>query len=505
MTTSSGAAPHIELRGVAKNYGGVRAVREASFAIRRGSVHALVGENGAGKSTISKMIAGVVTPSSGEVLLDGAPVHFSSPRQALAAGIAIIDQELAMVPARSVVDNVFLGAESRRGGVLLRREQRERFDELLARTGFDLDGDAAVGSLRVADQQKVEILRAIARDAELIIMDEPTSPLTQVEADQLYEIIWSLRDSGTTIIYISHFLEEVLKLSDTVTVMRDGQHVSTGPSAEETEASLVRAMLGRSLELNFPERRACDPTASPVLEVRDLCAAGRFTDVSLDLRPGEIVGLAGLIGSGRSEVLRAVFGADRVDSGQVLIDGEPLRRPSPRASIAKGLVMLPESRKDDGLVMVRSVAENAVMAHLRDVSAAGVIRSERQRTAVAKLLKDFDVRTAGQDTPVGSLSGGNQQKVLFAKCLMGGPRVLLIDEPTRGVDVGAKRAIYELITGLAADGMAILVVSSELEEVLGLAHRVLVMHRGRLVADLPAEKADQETVLSAAFGTAPAA
>ena len=502
MTTEHTAVPHIELRGVAKNYGGVQAVREASFAIRRGSVHALVGENGAGKSTISKMIAGAVAPSRGELLLDGAPVHFSSPRQALAAGIAIIDQELAMVPARSVVDNVFLGSELRRGGVLRRREQRERFDELLARTGFDLDGSAVVGSLRVADQQKVEILRAIARDAEFIIMDEPTAPLTQVEADQLYEIIWSLRDAGTTILYISHFLEEVLKLSDTVTVMRDGQHVSTGPSAEETESSLVRAMLGRSLELNFPERRPCDGSVAPVLEVRDLSAAGRFADVSFDLRPGEIVGMAGLIGSGRSEVLRAVFGADRVDSGDVLLDGEPLRRPSPRRSIAKGLVMLPESRKDDGLVMVRSVAENAVMAHLQDVSAAGVIRSERQRTAVTKLLKDFDVRTASPSTPVGSLSGGNQQKVLFAKCLMGGPRVLLVDEPTRGVDVGAKRAIYDLLTGLAADGMAILVVSSELEEVLGLAHRVLVMHRGRLVANLPASEADEETVLSAAFGTA---
>ncbi len=496
---------HVELRDVSKHYGGVQAVRDVSLRIARGSIHAIVGENGAGKSTVSKMIAGVIAPSAGELLVDGEPVQFHSPRQALASGIAMIDQELAMVPARSVMDNIFLGAESRRGALLNLRAQRKRFRELIERTGFDLDGDAPVGSLRVAEQQKVEILRAIAREADLIIMDEPTAPLTQVESDQLYEIIRGLRDGGTTILYISHFLDEVLQISDTVTVMRDGQHVSTRPSAEETEASLVRAMLGRSLELTFPERRPCDPAADPVLEVRGLSAAGRFQDVSFDLRPGEIVGMAGLIGSGRTEVVRAVFGADPVDHGEILLDGRRVRFHSPRKAIANGLVMLPESRKDDGLVMVRSVAENTVMAHLGDVSSSGLLRGDRQRQAVDRLLADLDVRTSSPDAPVSSLSGGNQQKVLFAKCLMGSPRVLLIDEPTRGVDVGAKRAIYDLIVSLAAEGMALLVVSSELEEVLGLAHRVLVMRRGRLVAEMPADAADEETVLAAAFGTAVAA
>jgi rhamnose transport system ATP-binding protein len=492
---------HVELRGVSKNYGGVQAVRDVSLSIARGSIHAIVGENGAGKSTVSKMIAGVIAPSEGEILVDGQPVAFASPRQALGAGIAMMDQELAMVPARSVVDNVFLGVERRRGGFVDNRAQTARFDELLERTGFDLPRDTPVGALRVADQQKVEILRAIAREARFIIMDEPTAPLTQVESDQLYEIIRALRDRGTTILYISHFLDEVLQVSDTVTVMRDGLHVSTRPSAQETEASLVQGMLGRSLELTFPDRRPCDPAAAPVLEVRDLCADGRFQDVSFALRPGEIVGLAGLIGSGRSEVLRAVFGADRVDTGEILIDGEPVRRHSPRTSIAKGLVLLPESRKDDGLVMVRSVAENAVMSHLDDVSSGGWVQPGRERAAVGRLMTDLDVRTSGQDAPIWSLSGGNQQKVLFAKCLMGGPRIMLIDEPTRGVDVGAKRAIYDLIVSLAAEGMALLVVSSELEEVLGLAHRVLVMRRGRLVAEMPAERATEESVLAAAFGT----
>jgi len=505
MSGEAAAQPHIELRGVSKNYGGVQAVRDVSLEIARGSVHAIVGENGAGKSTVSKIIAGVIPPSLGELRVAGQPADFASPRQALAAGIAMIDQELAMVPARSVIDNIFLGAESRRLGRLDTRAQRRRFEELIEQTGFNLDGDQHVRSLSVADQQKVEILRAIARDAELIIMDEPTAPLTQVEADQLYEIISDLRKGGTTILYISHFLDEVLQISDTVTVMRDGLHVSTKPAAEETEASLVRGMLGRSLELAFPQRRACDPASAPVLEVRGLTAAGRFADVSFDLRPGEIVGMAGLIGSGRTEVLRAVFGADPVDSGEILLGGTQLRARSPRALIDRGLVMLPENRKDDGLVMCRSVAENTVMAHLDDVSTNGLVRRDRQRKAVGKLMKDLDVRTSSPDAPMSSLSGGNQQKVLFAKCLMGNPRVLLVDEPTRGVDVGAKRAIYDLITSLAEEGMAVLVVSSELEEVLGLAHRVLVMRRGRLVANLDAADADEETVLSHAFGTAAAA
>jgi simple sugar transport system ATP-binding protein/ribose transport system ATP-binding protein len=501
MNDKAAKGTHVELSGLSKTYGGVQAAHDVSLQIMRGSVHAIVGENGAGKSTVSKIIAGVVQPTAGEILVKGELVNFHSPRQALAAGIAMIDQELALVPGRSVIDNVFLGVEPRRSGMVNVRDQRARFQKLIERTGFDLRGDAPVGSLRVADQQKVEILRAIAREAEFIIMDEPTAPLTSVEAEQLYQIIWGLRDQGTTILYISHFLSEVLKIADTVTVMRDGQLVSTRPSAEETEASLVRGMLGRTLELSFPEQRPCDPTGAPVLQVRNLSAAGRFADVSLDLRPGEIVGVAGLIGSGRTELLRAIFGADSVDSGEIVFGGETIKGNSPRKSIAKGLVMLTESRKDDGVVMMRSVAENLVMAHLEDVSTAGLLRRDRQRVAVDKLLSDLDVRASSPDAPVSSLSGGNQQKVLFAKCIMGNPRVLMIDEPTRGVDVGAKRAIYDLIIRLAADGMALLVVSSELEEVLGLAHRILVMRRGRVVAQMNADQADEESILAAAFGT----
>jgi ABC-type sugar transport system ATPase subunit len=497
-------SPHIELRGLSKSFGPVEAVRSVDLTIARGSVHSLVGENGAGKSVLGKMIAGVLAPTAGQILVDGQEVGFGSPRDALARGIAMVDQELALVPRRSVMDNVFLGIEAPRGWLPSVREQRTRWDALVSRTGFDVPPDALVASLSVADQQKVELLRALARNAELIVMDEPTDPLTQDEAERLYEVIDELRRQGTTILFVSHFLEEVLRISDTVTVMRDGEHISTRPAAEESAGSLVRAMLGRPLELAFPDRRQPDGGSEPILEVRGLSAAGRFEDASFSLRPGEIVGMAGLVGSGRTELLRAVFGADPVDAGEVLVDGVPSRVGSPRQAIRQGLVMLPESRKEHGLVMPRSVAENIVMPRLDEVSSRGLVDRARQREVVGKMMSDLDVRANSQDTRVVNLSGGNQQKVLFGKCLMSQPRIFLIDEPTRGVDVAAKRAIYELIVSLADRGMAVLMVSSELEEVLGLAHRVLVMCRGRLVADIPHAEATEEKVLAAAFGTAAA-
>jgi ABC-type sugar transport system ATPase subunit len=501
-TARMAMAPHVELRSISKDYGGVHAVRDVSLRIDRGEVHGFVGENGAGKSTLSKIVAGAVAPSTGQMLVDGEPVRLRSPRHALAHGIAMIDQELALVPARSVLDNVFLGAEHRRLGRVDRRSQLRRYRSLLERTGFDLDPERLVGTLRVADQQKVEVLRALARDAELIIMDEPTAPLTQVEADQVYEVIRTLTERGVTVVYISHFLEEVIQVCDTITVMRDGRRVSTRPAREHTEASLVTEMLGRSLELTFPDRPRAPEAAAPALEVRGLSAAGRLADISFRIAPGEIVGMAGLIGSGRTEVLRTIVGVDPLDAGEVLVGGAPIPRPSPRAAIEAGLVLLPESRKDDGLVMTRSVAENTVLARLDVVSTAGCLRADRQRALVGRMIDELSIRTPSQSTAVSALSGGNQQKVLFARCLACEPRVLLVDEPTRGVDVGAKKAIYELIAGLAADGMAVLVVSSELEEVLGLAHRVLVMRRGRIAAEFAGDEARQDLVLAAAFGTA---
>lgn len=501
MTDRNRRQAHVELVDVSKSFGGVQAVRNLSLTIERGAIHALVGENGAGKSTAAKIIAGALTPSSGQLRVAGEAVLLHSPRQALGHGIAMIDQELALVGARSVIDNVFLGDEARARGLLKPREQSARFAALIERTGFELDPEAIVGRLRVAEQQKVEILRALAREAELIVMDEPTARLTMVESRQLYAIVNALRDQSTTIVYISHFLDEVLALADTVTVMRDGLHVRTSPASEETSDSLVGAMLGRELELAFPKQPAGGVAGEPVLEVRNLSGAAGFADVDFTLRAGEIVGMAGLIGSGRSEFARALFGADRITAGEILLDGEPVKIRSPRAAVRRGLAMLTESRKDDGLVMGRSISENTVLPHLDEVSAWGILQPKRERARVAQMIEQLDIRTSGPNLAVSSLSGGNQQKVMFAKWLMRTPRVLIVDEPTRGVDVGAKQAIYELITGLAESGMAILLISSELEEVLGLAHRILVMRRGRIVTTLDRADATEEIVLAHAFGT----
>jgi len=494
----------VEFRGISKHYGGARALDDVSVTVEAGEIHALVGENGAGKSTLGKIVAGAVSPDAGEIVVDGRTVSFRSPRDAVRHGIALIHQELALAPAMSVLDNIFLGAEPGRGGLLDRGDQRARFRELAARIGFEAPPSARVESLRVADQQKVEILRALVRDARLIVMDEPTAALTRVEADRLLQIVRELRRDGVTVIYVSHVLADVLALCDTVTVLKDGRHVETAPASERTVESLVTAMLGRSLELVFPEREPPPADARVVLSVRGLSRPPAFEDVSFDLRAGEIVGLAGLVGSGRTEIVRAIFGADPA-SGAVEVEGRPLRRRAPARGIRRGLALLPESRKEQGLVMMRPVTENVTIAHLGEVVDAGVIRTRRERRVVAAVLKAVDARAASYSMPVAALSGGNQQKTAIAKWLVRTPRVLLADEPTRGIDVGAKLGIYELIKELAAKGLGVLLVSSELEEVLGLAHRVLVVRAGRIVADLAGDAANEESVMRAAFGSGAAA
>ncbi|MFT3865159.1 MAG: sugar ABC transporter ATP-binding protein [Solirubrobacterales bacterium] len=501
MSEQSPGSIHVALRDVSKNFGGVQAVRDVTMSVKRGDIHALVGENGAGKSTLGKIIAGVHAPSAGEMTVDGRPVHYRVPRQALGDGIAMIEQELALLPRSSVLDNVILGTEDGRGGIVERRRSRRRFEQLVEESGFDLDPNAKVGELRIADQQKVEIMRALARDARLIIMDEPTAPLTPVEAERLYEVMRNLKAKGTTVVFVSHFLSEVLALADTVTVMRDGRHVRTVPAAEETESSLVEAMLGRPLDTAYPGLPDCPAEAPARLIVEGLTAKGRFEDVSFSLRGGEVLGVAGLIGSGRSEVARAIFGADPYDDGRILVDGEEASFRSPTGAIAAGVALLPEDRKGEGLLMRRSIAENMTLPHLDEVSTAGLLRTDRERKRVKLLAEQLNVRSAGIGAEVDTLSGGNQQKVLFGKWLLDRPRVLIVDEPTRGVDVGAKRAIYELIVELAEEGTAILVISSDLEEVLGISHRVMVMRRGQMVAEFARDDIDRSRVLASAFGT----
>jgi ABC-type sugar transport system ATPase subunit len=497
----SSTTPHVELVDVGKRFSGVQALQGITLSIDRGTVHGLVGENGAGKSTLGRIIAGAHAPDAGTMSVDGKEVRYHAPRDALADGVTMIAQELTLVPQRSVLENVFLGNEASRFGVVVRQPMRERYDELCERAGFDLPADDLVATLRIADQQKVEILRALARDAKLVVMDEPTAALTADESGRLLEIVRGLRTAGTTIVFVSHFLPEVLSIADTVTVLRDGRLIHTKPAESETPASVVTAMLGRPMEMTFPDKVYPPDDAPTVLEVQGLTRSPVFEDISFEVRAGEILGLAGLIGSGRTEVARAIFGADSFDSGEVSLNGEVLKIRSPRGAIRAGIAMLPESRKDQGLHMRSPIIQNVSLAHLDEVSRTSVVLPGKERRRVEELAKRVDVRASRLTAWVSTLSGGNQQKVLFAKWLFQAPLALLADEPTRGVDVGAKRAIYELIQTLAAEGLAVLLISSELEEVLGLAHRIVVIRSGRLVAEFDGRTATENDVLHAAFAT----
>jgi simple sugar transport system ATP-binding protein/ribose transport system ATP-binding protein len=492
----------IQVEGLSKRFGGVRALDDVDLAVRQGSVHALVGENGAGKSTLGKVIAGVHHPDAGTISVEGRPVHYRSPHDALKDGITMIAQELALLPHRTVSENVFLGIEHSRLGVVDRGSLRRRYRALVAEVGFAVPGEVPAGSLTVADQQKVEILRAVAREARVIVMDEPTAALGREETERLLELVRLLVTRGTTIVFVSHFLDEALAISDEVTVLRDGRVVKSAAAAAETPETLITAMLGRSLDMTFPEKRYPSADASVVLSVKGLRRVGSAAEVSFDVRAGEIVGMAGLIGSGRSELARAVFGADARDAGSIELDGKQLRIRSPRSAIRAGIAMLPESRKEQGLQMNRSVVENVTLPHLRTVSRAGVMAPLKERRAVTEMTTRVDVRTSRLSAPLRTLSGGNQQKALFARWLLRTPRIVIADEPTRGVDVGAKLAIYELLVSLAAEGMAVLVISSELEEILGLAHRILVVRGGEITTEFDGRTATEDAVMAAAFGAA---
>ena len=500
---------HVELTDVSKRFGSTQAADGVSLAVRRGTIHALVGENGAGKSTVGKIVAGLYASDSGSVAVNDRVVRFRSPWHALDAGITAIAQELALVPDRTVADNVFLGVESVRWGCVRPRESHRRFRTLADRTGIHVDPTARVGDLSVADQQRVEILRAVARRTELVVMDEPSARLSVTERSQLHRLVRSLRDQGITVLFISHFLDEVLALADEVTIMRDGRVVRTTVPAAETADSLVEAMIGRELDATFPPKPAWpDRTATPALSVRGLrCAgsasAGPPTGLDLDVAAGEIVGIAGLVGSGRTEFLRAVYGADPAAGGGVMVGSQPLRGSRPDQAIRVGVGLIPESRKDSGLLMERSVRENVSLPHLDRVARAGIVSRIAERRLVRAANTDAGVRDGGMETAMRLLSGGNQQKCLFARWLVPGLRVLIADEPTRGVDVGSKRAIYDLIASAATEGLAVLVVSSELEELVGLCHRILVMRDSRFVAEFTHPELDETELLRHAFGEAP--
>jgi rhamnose transport system ATP-binding protein len=494
----------LELRveGLSKSFGETRAVRDVSLGVLPGSVHALVGENGAGKSTLGRIIAGVIQPDEGTVVIDGEPVHLRSPRDALDRGIATIAQELALVPSLTAAENVLLGAEPRRLGFVRRRALVDEYARLAAAAGFDVPTDRPVAALSVAQQQEVEILRALSRDARLIVLDEPSARLSAAEAAKLRAIIRALADSGRSVLLISHFLEEVLAVADAVTVLRDGQVVRNAAASDETEASLIESMLGRELGAQFPERRPPPADAPVVLRATDLRGPG-FSSVSLEVRAGEIVGLAGLVGAGRTEFGRVVAGAERAVGGTLEITGQARTFGTPREARRRGVLMIPESRREQGLFHRRPARENVSVSTVDELSLGGFVDLRRERRVTDDVLTRATVNAPG-DTPVAALSGGNQQKLLFARALLARPLLLVADEPTRGVDVGAKRAIYDLIVALAAEGMGILLISSEIEEVLALSHRVVVMRAGRVTAQLSGDDITEEQILRAAFEASPA-
>jgi ABC-type sugar transport system ATPase subunit len=441
----------------------------------------------------------VIRPDDGELFVDDRPVRYASPREARVDGIATIAQELSPIPHLSVIENVFFGIEPRRYGIVQRRQMRKQYEELVSEWGFELDGNAKVAVLRTADKQKVEILRAVACGARVIVMDEPTSSLSSVETATLLRMIRTLRASGKTIVYVSHFLDEVLELADTVSVLRSGHLVRTAPAADETEGSLVAGMFGAAAEAEHFEKPQ-GSTARVALDVSDLNRKGVLRDISLQIRAGEIVGLAGLVGSGRSELARAIAGADPIDRGTIVVDGTARRIRSPADALAAGMAFLPESRKDDGLFMELTLAANTTFADVGAVASRfGILHRALEREKTSSFLKSLSIEPPVPSAKVATLSGGNQQKVLFARWLFRNPRVLILDEPTRGVDVAARAAIHRLINNLAAEGTAVLLISSEIEEVLGLAHRVLVMRRGSITREFGADP-PMEAVMEAAFG-----
>jgi ribose transport system ATP-binding protein len=493
-------APLVEMRGISKYYPGVVALDNVDFSLARGEVHALVGENGAGKSTLMKILAGAESKSRGEILLDGQPVAIDSPHRAMDLGISIIYQEFNLVPHLSAAENIFLGREPTRlfpGWVDFRKVYGES-QRLMDSLGMRLDVRAEVRSLSVAQQQMVEIAKATSRQSRLIVMDEPSATLTEHELANLFSLIRSLRERGVSVIYISHRLEEIFAIADRVTVFRDGRHIATRPIGELDRDEIIRMMVGRELKESIPKQPAA--AGDVVLEVRGLTRAGAFQDISFSVRHGEVVGLGGLVGAGRTEVARAIFGADPLDAGEIWLEGQPVRVHSPRDAIGLGIGLVPEDRKQLGLVLGMAVRENVTLANLEAVAPAGFISPSRERAAAAKYIHDLMIRTPSGEQTVRNLSGGNQQKVVLAKWLFTDSKFLIFDEPTRGIDVGSKVEIYQLMNALTAKGAGILMISSELPELLGMSDRILVMHEGRLAGELPRAEATQERVMHLATG-----
>ena len=491
--------PLLELRQASKSFGAVRALVDASVTLYGGEAHALLGENGAGKSTLVKILAGVHQPDGGELLIDGAAVSFNGPAASRAAGVSIIYQEPTLFPDLTVAENIFMGRQPLAGARRIDRSAMNRAAaEVFSRLGVALDPERVARGLSVADQQIVEIAKALSLNAKVLVMDEPTAALTNVEVKRLFEVMKTLRSQGAAVLFISHRLEEVFGSCQRVTIMRDGQFVRTDPIADLSIDSIIRAMVGRDLESLFPKTDTSP--GETVLDVVDLQSDGVFHDITFQVRRGEIVALAGLVGAGRSEVARAVFGIDRFNSGTVTVDGRELPGHSPQAAMAAGVALVPEDRRQQGLVMDMGIDQNVALASLATLRKGGLIRRASERGLARTWAERLQLKFGRLGNPVSTLSGGNQQKVVLGKWLARNPKLLIIDEPTRGIDVGTKAEVHKILDGLVSDGMAVLMISSEMPEVLGMADRVIVLHEGRITAQLTRADATEDAIMRAASG-----
>jgi rhamnose transport system ATP-binding protein len=502
MTASPAVAPPLrsELRGISKRFGATQALDDVSFDLLPGEIHALVGENGAGKSTLVKILAGVHQPDSGTIRLDGELTQIQGPAHARSLGIAVVHQEPRLFPDLTVAENVFMEhAPSGRLRTIdwgaTRRAAQALFDEL----DVQLDVGALVRGLSMADQQLIEIAKSLSFDARVLILDEPTASLSAHEVDRLFTIVRRLRDRGVSVLFVSHRLYEVFELSDRATVFRDGRHVVTMATAELTTADLVRHMVGRTVSL-FPKVET--PIGEVLLEVSDLTRIGVFHDVGFSVRAGEIVGFAGLVGAGRTEVARVLFGIDRRDGGEIRLGGTSVDFESPSAAMHAGIAYLPEDRHQEGLVLDFSIAQNVTLPILPRLFPRLLVRAVTERKVAHDFTEQLNVRMTGVDQLVGALSGGNQQKVVLAKWLAARPRILILDDPTRGIDIGAKVEVHRIISELAASGLGIILISSDLPEVLAMSDRIIVFHEGRISAEIPRDQATQERVMFAATGSA---
>ena len=498
----NGAVPLFRMEGVSKRYGGVRALENAELTVSAGRIHAILGENGAGKSTLIKVMAGVVAPDEGTMTLDGRDVRFASPAAANQAGIACIFQELSLIPELSVADNVVISDPPKRFGLIDRRAQRRIAEEALKRAGAeDIHPLALVKDLPLSRRQMVEIAKALARNPRILILDEATSALTAADVAKVFAVLKRLRSEGMALLYISHRMQEIAELADECTVFRNGQNVATYLQGTKTHDEVVELMIGREYSHVFPPKPPLDTSRPPILETRSLSWNERLNSISLSVRPGEVVGLGGLDGQGQRELLLALFGVLRGLSGEILVDGKPARLGSPAAAKANGIGMalIPEDRKTEGLMLPMTVRDNLSFASLDRISRAGIVDREREQKLIADMIRLLAIRTAGTDIPVGALSGGNQQKVVIAKWLMRDPRIILLNDPTRGIDVGTKQEIYQLLRELADAGAAILFYSTDYDELIGCCDRVLVLYDGAVRRELVGSEITERALVASAL------